>query len=138
MAPRAAIRLEWTGRGVAFRGRAIEREGPEVVIDGDGAAGPSPMDALLLAAAGCTAADVVLMLRKMQVELEQCVVLLEGTRREEDPRRYVGLRFRYRLRGGGITPTKARRAIDLSLERYCSVVHSLAPDLEITYDLDLA
>jgi putative redox protein len=92
---------------------------------------------LLLAAAACSGSDVVVILEKMRVKLEAFSIEVEGTRREEDPRRYVAIHLDYRLRGDGLDPAKARRAIDLSLEKYCSVVHSLAADIAITYALSL-
>jgi putative redox protein len=92
---------------------------------------------LLLAAAGCTGSDVVIVLRKMRIDLTRLSIEVTGTRREAEPRRYVAIHFVYRLEGGGLDEAKARRAIDLSLDKYCSVVHSLAPDIEISYDLAL-
>jgi putative redox protein len=111
---------------------------PGVLIDGDNEQGPGPMLTLLLAAASCTGADVVIVLRKMRVELQEFRIDAQGTRREEEPRRYVAIHFTYHLKGTGLDETKARRAIDLSLEKYCSVVHSLAPDISFSYDLSLA
>ena len=111
--------------------------GSPIVIDGDNAAGPGPMLTLLLAAASCTGSDVVLILEKMRVKLTSLRIEIEGVRREEEPRRYVSIHLCYRLAGEGLDPSKVRRAIDLSLEKYCSVVHSLAPDLAITYALSL-
>jgi putative redox protein len=111
---------------------------PAVVIDGDNVAGPGPMLALLLAAGACTASDVVVVLEKMRVGLRELRIEISGTRKEQDPRRYVALHLDYHIRGEGLDEVKARRAIDLSLEKYCSVIHSLAPDLAITYTLSLA
>ncbi|HJR35299.1 MAG TPA: OsmC family protein, partial [Gemmatimonadales bacterium] len=113
-------------------------EGPSVVIDADNAQAPGPILTLLLAAASCTGSDVVMILEKMRVELGQLRIEVHGTRREEAPRRYTAIRFEFRLAGGGLDETKARRAIDLSLEKYCSVVASLAPDIAISYGLTLA
>jgi putative redox protein len=106
-------------------------------LDADGVEGPSPVVALLAAAGACTGADVVDILRKMRVELRTCRIEVAGERRADHPRRVVRLRFRYVLRGEGLDETKARRAVDLSLQKYCSVVHSLAPDVAIEYELDL-
>src|SRR5438128_1045120 len=61
----------------------------------------------------------------------------EAARREERPRRYTALHFGFTISGVGVDETKARRAIDLSLEKYCSVVASLAPDIHVTYDVAL-
>lgn len=130
-----AIRLEWLGEGMRFRGAGTEPRTAAVEIDGDGDTGPSPMIALLLAAAGCTGADVVLILKKMRVELRRCVIEVRGTRREEEPRRYVALHYRYALAGDGLDRAKAERAVKLSIEKYCSVMHTLAPDVAISYDI---
>ncbi len=126
--------LQWTG-GLAFHGGAPG--GHQITIDGDGVAGTSPMITLLLAAAGCSGADVVSILEKMRVELLSFRIDITGTRREEDPKRYVALDLVYHLKGTGLDETKARRAIDLSLEKYCSVMQSLAPDIPIRYDVHL-
>lgn len=138
MGVRRAARLEWSGSGLAFRGGGTDPETPAIEIDGDGKRGPSPMLTLLLACAGCSAADVVHILGKMRVDLARLTVDVEGTRREEEPQRYTAVRFRYRLSGGRLDPAKAQRAVELSLEKYCSVVHSLAPDIDIDYEVEVA
>jgi putative redox protein len=129
------IALDWE-RGMIFRGGAPG--GPSVMIDGDNVQAPGPMLTLLLAAASCTGSDVVMILEKMRVELRQLRIEVHGTRREEAPRRYTAIRFEFRLAGGGLDEAKARRAIDLSLEKYCSVVATLAPDIAFSYGLTLA
>lgn len=108
---------------------------PPTVIDGHSGDGPSPMIALLYAAAGCTAIDVLMILEKMRLTVDAFSVEIAGTRRVEEPRRYVALHLVYRLRGSGLDDMKVRRAIDLSLEKYCSVMQSLAGDMAITYDV---
>ena len=128
------ITLNWQ-KDLHFQGGEADK--PAILIDGDNAAGPGPMLTLLLAAASCTGSDVVLVLRKMRVELTQLSIEVAGTRREQEPRRYLAIHFLYRIGGAGLDETKARRAIDLSLEKYCSVIHSLAPDIAITYELAL-
>jgi putative redox protein len=122
-------------QGLRFAGS--EAGGPAITVDGDNVMGPGPMLTLLLAAAACSGSDVVLILEKMKVDLRQLRIEVVGTRREEEPRRYVAIHLDYHLSGPGIDPGKARRAIDLSLEKYCSVIHSLAPNIAITYALSL-
>jgi putative redox protein len=129
------IVLDWE-RDMVFRGGAPG--GPSSVIDGDNARAPGPMLTLLLAAASCSGSDVVMILEKMRVGLRSFRIEVHGTRREETPRRYTAIRFEYHLAGEGLDESKARRAIDLSLEKYCSVVASLAPDIAISYGLTLA
>ena len=129
------VAVVWEG-GMRFRGG--EPGGPTSLVDADNAAAPGPTLTLLIAAAACSGADVVSILEKMRVGLESLRVDVAGVRREEAPRRFVSIRFAFHLAGARLDETKARRAIDLSLEKYCSVVHSLAPDIAVEYDLHLA
>lgn len=128
------VSLTWQD---ALRFSGGEDGKPAILIDGDNAQGPGPMATLLLAVAGCTGSDVVIVLKKKRVDLKEFRLDVAGTRREDEPRRYVAIHLTYTLGGGGLDETKARRAIDLSIEKYCSVIHSLAPDIRVTYDLVL-
>jgi putative redox protein len=128
------ITLEWQEE-LHFTGGEAGK--PAIQIDGDNIIGPGPMLTLLLAAASCTGSDVVVVLKKMRVNLQRFSLDVAGTRREEEPRRYVSIHFTYRLAGEGLDETKARRAIDLSIEKYCSVLHTLAPDIKVSYDVAL-
>lgn len=129
------VTVSWEG-GTRFRGG--EPGGPTSLVDTDNGQAPGPMLTLLLAAASCTGADVVSILEKMRAGLTELTIGVAGLRREEVPRRYVAIRFTFRLGGTALDESKARRAIDLSLQKYCSVVHSLAPDIAVEYDLELA
>lgn len=133
-----AVRLDWLGKGMRFRAVGTEPATPAVEIDGDGNSGPSPMITLLLAAAGCSGSDVVDILGKMRVQLTQLSIEVRGQRREEQPRRYLAVHYRYVISGEGVDRAKAERAVSLSLEKYCSVVHSLAPDIKVTHEVVLA
>ncbi len=119
-----------------FEGSATGR--PAILVDGDAKAAASPVELLLLAAATCTASDVVIILQKQRVQLESLEIAMRGTRREAEPRRYTAIAFQFAVRGKGVDDVKVRRAIDLSLEKYCSVVASLAPDIAISYDVTIA
>ncbi len=112
--------------------------GPSPTVDGDNAAAPGPMLSLLLAAASCSGSDVVLILKKMRVGLQQLRIDVAGVRREQEPRRYTAIHFDYHIGGDGLDQAKATRAVELSVEKYCSVIHSLAPDIAITYAVTLA
>jgi putative redox protein len=127
--------MRWTEQ-LTFEGGAPGR--PAILVDGDSKAATSPVELLLLAAATCSAADVVMILQKQRVTLAALEVAVRGTRRETDPKRYTAIAFHFTIRGEGADETKARRAIDLSLEKYCSVVASLAPDISISYDVSVA
>jgi putative redox protein len=129
------VAVTWEG-GARFRGG--EAGGPTTLVDGDNAAAPGPMLTLLLAAASCSGADVVSILEKMQVGLSSLRIGVAGVRRAEAPKRFLSIRFTFQLQGTGLDESKARRAIDLSIQKYCSVLHSLAPDIAVEYDLELA
>jgi len=96
------------------------------------------MQTLLLAAAGCAGSDVVSILRKMRVTLRTMTVDVLGIRRDEEPRRYISITFAFAMGGEGLDPAKAERAVRLSLEKYCSVIHSLAPDITVRHEIVLA
>ena len=128
------IEVNWTD-GLRFEGG--EPGGPQVVVDGTNVSAPGPMLQLLVALAGCTGADVVSMLEKMRVDLTECRMEVRGTRAEEDPRRYLTIHIDYYLAAPDLDETRARRAIDLSMEKYCSVTHSLRLDEPISYALHL-
>lgn len=95
------------------------------------------MVTLLAAAAACAGSDMVGILQKMQVNLEEFTIRVSGRRAPDHPRRYLTMHFVYRIRGAGIDEAKARRAADLSHQKYCSVLQSLNTDIAISYELDL-
>jgi len=120
------ITLKWVDE-LRFEGTA----GTAVVaIDGDGQQGTSPVNLLLEAIASCAAADVVDILRKGRQELEAMTVEVSADRREGHPRSSTRLQLDFKLRGP-VDGGKARRAVDLSLEKYCSVFHSLRMDISL-------
>jgi putative redox protein len=129
------VSLRWE-EGLRFEGGA--EAGPSTRIDGDNTSAPGPMLTLLLAAASCSGSDVVLILKKMRIELRDLRIEVTGRRREQEPRRYTAIHFDYHIGGNGLDKAKADRAVSLSVEKYCSVIHSLAPDIAITYAVTLA
>ncbi len=120
------ITLKWVDE-LRFEGLA----GTAVVaIDGDGQQGTSPVNLLLEAIASCAAADVVDILQKGRQELEAMTVEVSADRREGHPRSITRLQLNFKIRGP-VDEVKARRAVDLSLEKYCSVFHSLRMDISL-------
>jgi len=79
-----------------------------------------------------------LILKKMRIELRDLRIEVTGRRREQEPRRYMAIHFDYHIGGKGLDKAKADRAVNLSVEKYCSVIHSLAPDIAITYAVTVA
>ena len=128
------VSLRWE-EGLRFVGGAPE--GPNTHIDGDNTTAAGPMLTLLLAAGSCSGSDVVLILKKMRIELRDLRIEVTGRRREQEPRRYTALHFDYHIGGIGLSQDKAHRVVSLSVEKYCSVIHSLAPDIAITYAVTL-
>lgn len=106
--------------------------GPGTIIDGRSEKGPGPMDTLLLALAGCMAVDVQVILERSRVPLTGLEVDVHGERAPEHPRRYTRIHLVYRVEGPQEKhQSKVERAIALSREKFCSVLHSLRPDMEI-------
>jgi putative redox protein len=131
----AGVTMRWREQ-LVFEGGGAGR--PLIVVDGDSAGATSPVELLLLAGATCTSADVVSILEKMHVRLRSLEVAMTGTRREEQPRRFTAIHIQFSVTGEGVDETKVRRAVELSLEKYCSVMTSLAPDIQVSYDVTIA
>jgi len=130
MSAPSRVVLRWAGEGLVFRGGP--EGGPEVTLDSGTEAGPSPTQLLLLSLAGCMAVDVRLILEKSRVPVQSLEVEVEGDRAESAPRRFEAIRLVYRLKGPAEEDRpKLDRAVALSRDKYCSVLHSLRPDIEM-------
>jgi putative redox protein len=127
------IRLEWTG-GERFD--ATSPAGASLHLDGDGASGFSPTQALLASVAGCMGIDVVLILQKMREGFLGLEVEVTGDRMEEPPRYFRSVQIRFLIEGT-VTRERAEHAVRLSLDRYCSVFHTLRKDIEVGTTIDL-
>lgn len=128
------VSLRWSGSGLEFEGGAAE--GQQIVLDGNGRAGVSPVQALGLSLAGCMASDVVLILQKGRVAFEQLAVDLAADRRSEPPRYITRIVVTFSARGMDRTDEdKLRRAVALSQETYCSVLHTLRSDIEVRTEI---
>ena len=125
--------LKWTD-GLQFVARA--GNSPAVVLDThDGGGGPTPMEMVLMGVAGCTAIDVVTILKKKRAALQRFEVAIEGDQPEDFPRRYTAIRIMYTLYGNAIKPKAVEQAIDLSLRKYCSATASLNANVTYTYEI---
>jgi putative redox protein len=134
--PDVNVAVHWSAAAAEMRGGRVG--GPEIAIDSSGAAGTSPPVMLVTALAGCMAVDVIDIAEKMRLPITGLRVEVEGDRRADPPRRFTALRQRFIVSGAraGDEP-KIQRAIDLSREKYCSVLHSLREDIEMTFELEL-
>jgi len=99
-----------------------------IVLDSAGQAGPSPVQALAFALAGCMGMDVVHILRKGRHPLRGLRIVLVAQRADEDPRRMTAVSLDFSVTGD-IPKDQIQRAIDLSHEKYCSVWHSMRQDI---------
>jgi putative redox protein len=119
--------MEYTGAGDGS---------PGLLLDGKSEAGPSPMDALLLSVAGCMAVDVQVILERSRVPLTGLEVEVEGERAQAHPRRYTRIRLLCRVEGPGEEHQgKLDRAVQLSRDKFCSVLHSLRTDIDVEIEV---
>jgi putative redox protein len=99
--------------------------------------GASPMELLLMGVAGCSSIDIVMILKKQKIELEDLQVEVEGFRQDGAvPNVFTAIKMDIYLKGD-LPPEKAKRAADLSIEKYCSVAKMLEKTAEISYDVYL-
>ena len=102
-----------------------------MTMDSAGVAGPSPMQALGFAIAGCMAMDVVHVLKKGRHDLRGLKVSLVADRAQEDPHRFTAVTLVFSVTGK-VPPEPIQRAIDLSRDKYCSAWNSLRQDIPLT------
>jgi putative redox protein len=123
--------LKWVD-GLQFVARADG--GPALVIDNsENAAGPSPMEFVLMGVAGCTGMDVISIMQKKRANVSRFEVTITGERAEEHPKRYTHILVEYVLYGHDIQPKAVERAIELSETKYCSAIASLNARFEHSY-----
>jgi len=119
--------MEYSGGG---------ESGPTILLDGKSVKGPGPMDSLLLALAGCMAIDVQVILERSRVPMTGLEAEVVGERAPTHPKRYTRIRMVYRVEGPREEhQAKLERAVTLSRETFCSVLHSLHPDIEFVTEV---
>jgi putative redox protein len=129
------IEVQWEG-GMRHRGGRAGT-GPTMVLDGDGAAGPSPVDAIVIALASCAAIDVVDYLEKRRTPPTAASVSVRFSRAPTPPRRITAAELVFRI-SADATQEHADRAAQLSFEKYCSVASTFAPDTALTWRVELS
>ena len=125
------VTVTWKGDGLLFEGRTESGRVDLVSALDAGAEGARPMELLAVALGGCTAMDVLSILKKMRQPVEGFSIEVGGERAEEHPKRYTSLDVVYRFKGD-LDEAKVARAIELSETRYCSVEATLRPGVPIT------
>jgi len=128
------VQVRWLEGEVFEAGRA---DYPRVRIDGSGKTGPGPVDALLCALATCSSIDVVSILEKRRTPVATLEVDVRGDRADAIPARLTHIQIDFRITGDGIDRDQAERAIELAVNKYCSVRDSLDPAIPIEWKLTL-
>lgn len=98
---------------------------------------PRPMEVLLTGAGGCTAYDVVIILRKSAQDVRGCDVKLTSERAETDPKVFTKIHFHFTVRGRNLRPMIVERAIKMSHDKYCSASIMLEKTAEITHSYEI-
>ncbi|HEX6735514.1 MAG TPA: OsmC family protein [Azonexus sp.] len=134
--------VRWTGNDAGMSFVAETGSGHAVVMDGAPEAGgrnlgPRPMEMVLAGTGGCSAFDVVLILKKGRHAVTGCDVRLQAERAEEDPKVFTRIHLHYRVKGKNLKPEAVVRAIELSKEKYCSASIMLGKTADITYDFEI-
>ena len=99
--------------------------------------GPSPMELVLQAMAGCTGMDIISILKKKRKEPEEFDIEIEAERREEHPKVFAKVALHYRIKKAGLTAKEAEQAISLSVDKYCSVLGMVRSTAEVSWDYEI-
>ena len=98
---------------------------------------PRPMEMVLLGTGGCTAYDVVLILKRGRHAVTGCDVTLNAERAETDPKVFTKIHFAFTVTGQGLARPAVERAVKLSHEKYCSASAMLASSAQMTWSVDI-
>ena len=132
--------VRW-GNGMTF----VAETGSNHLVTMDGAPegggrnlAPRPMEVLLAGAGGCTAYDVVVILKKNNQEVTACEVALQAERAPTDPKVFTRIHYRFVVRGRNLKRSLVEQAVRLSHEKYCSATAMLAKTAEITKEFEIS
>ncbi len=132
-------RIKWvqdaTFIGESGSGHAVVMDGPPE--HGGRNLGVRPMEMLLLGMGGCTAFDVVHILKKSRQPVTDCVAELEASRTDEDPKVFKAIHVHFIVTGKGLDDKRVSRAVSLSAEKYCSASIMLGKTATITHDYEI-
>jgi putative redox protein len=133
------VRIKWIEQ-VSFL--AETESGHTIVMDGAPEGGgrnlaSRPMETMLAGTGGCTAYDVVVILRKARQNISDCVVEIEADRAVQDPKVFTRIHFHFIVTGLRVDPKQVARAITLSADKYCSASIMLAKTAHVTHDFEI-
>jgi putative redox protein len=132
-------RIKWV-QDVMFVGES--GSGHSVVMDGAPESGGRnlgvrPMEMMLLGLGGCSAFDVVTILRRGREQVTDCIVELDGTRADTDPKVFTAVELVYKISGKNLDRSKVERAVALSAEKYCSASKMFGMTAKLTHRIEL-
>ena len=116
--------------------------GHGVVIDGAPEiggrnVGVRPMEMILMGLGGCSAMDVLNILKKQRQQITDCVIEIEAQRRDEEPKIFTEIHLHFVITGDNLKDNHVKRAVDLATEKYCSVSAMLETTVKITHDYEI-
>jgi putative redox protein len=128
------VQVKWID-ALQFVARA--GQGPAVVMDTSASGGGAgPMELILMGTAGCTAMDVITILKKKRLNVTGFEINISGERAEEYPKRYTDIHIEYVVCGTDIKPEGIKQAIDLSEKKYCGAMASLNARINHTFRIE--
>jgi putative redox protein len=118
----------------------VDVNGHKMIIDtapelGGDDLGPRPKSLMLVSLAGCTGMDIVSLLRKMKIEIDDLKIEVEGHITSDHPRHFDRMHIKYIITGNNLPADKVNYAIDLSLQKYCGVSYNFEKSMAITHEL---
>jgi putative redox protein len=118
---------------------AVPPSGHAVTLDvnGERSSAPGPLELLLIALGGCTGTDVISVLHKKRQQITNYRIEVHGERREEHPRSFRRMEVRHILHGRAISEEAVKKAVDISINKYCSVAATLRPTVEIVTSYEI-
>jgi putative redox protein len=132
--------VRWSGEGMSF----LAETGSNHLVTMDGAPdgggrnlAPRPMEMVLLGTGGCSAYDVVVILKKSGQEVTGCEVKLSAERAAADPKVFTRIHMHWTVRGRGLKRNLVEHAVRLSHEKYCSATAMLSKTAEVTRDFEI-
>jgi putative redox protein len=132
--------VRWSGEGMSF----LAETGSNHLLAMDGAPdgggrnlAPRPMETVLAGTGGCSAYDVVVILKKSGQDVTGCEVRLFAERAATDPKVFTRIHMRWVVRGRGLKPNIVENAVRLSLEKYCSATAMLSKTAQVTRDVEI-
>lgn len=131
--------VHWLGdatfAGATGSGHTVTIDGPPDI--GGRNLGPRPMELMLLSVGSCSAVDVVHILKKARQPVASCVVEVDGTRADTEPKVFTAIHLHFIVSGQGLKPAQVERAVQLSAEKYCSASLMLSKAATVTHTYEV-